>query len=460
MGLRDRLSSNYFIPLVAGVDSAAKAGLLAPADVYGPGLDQGGGLGGIGAGDGGDQTPDDPTINKPSILEPANGSTVNRLASAASSAFSSTNGQTHIKSRWVMEYRGETDDSIAPLPFVVFDSGPTAADLTTLALTDLLGAGTRYAIKVRHKGSGGGWSPWSDYSIFDVTCATPGTTYDTTIQLWYTGTGGTTRGWLDPALGCAFNYGGPGVYTSTSGNCYEDGSYVGGISQGYGCYRGEGELTSVSPSTPPGQPCADPYTAPGDDTCADLPAIPDTPEVTDPPPPVFVPPASQPPVPPPLPGVPESQAKFAKIVVDLSQSYLQGLATDSSTPITSLKKVIADGGVSYADLSPARLVLVFQNTGTGPGCINYFVKPDDTSATVQLGDYTNPGADAAYSFNNPMLSPREVCLEAKAFKTELLTLWMPVRPIPPESHEFTVDLGDDSPLKFKVGFGETLITPP
>lgn len=133
----------------------------------------GGGPGGIGGGDGGINSPIDPTVFKPEITYPNyfDNVDVDPDADATSSAFASSNAQTHAKSRWmIFQQNVEMDDFITiTAGTVLYDSGATASNLTTLPLesTGLQPNGS-YLIRVRYKGSGGGWGPWSDLMPFTM----------------------------------------------------------------------------------------------------------------------------------------------------------------------------------------------------------------------------------------------------------------------------------------------------
>jgi hypothetical protein len=76
MGLRSNgYGQDYYIPLFAGVEAARRAGFRTrfPWSIYAPYINSGGSgtPGGIGAGDGGFETPSDPTLSCPSILFPS-----------------------------------------------------------------------------------------------------------------------------------------------------------------------------------------------------------------------------------------------------------------------------------------------------------------------------------------------------------------------------------------------------
>lgn len=280
MGLRDRYASNFYIPLFAGIESARRGGLLAPPDIYAPGIIDGGSgsPGGIGQGDGGNSTPCDPDIQTPTILFP-NADDQTRILvteTALSDEFVSvTPGEAHVKSRWVIELRpfpangsggsvnnffdvtDVTEDTWAgydnfeewyeatqepqaqcetkfpgstyyrtfgptagtaqvqcvspgppaefpaetgtPKGAVLYDSGPTAVDLTDLPFTKAnLGKQEAFAIKVRYKGTGGGWSCWSPYQPFTTQhCATGsdigGGEVEVQLIEWHFGNSGATE---------------------------------------------------------------------------------------------------------------------------------------------------------------------------------------------------------------------------------------------------------------------------
>jgi hypothetical protein len=134
---------------------------VVPGDNTGGGT--GGGPGGIGTGDGGFETPSDPTITTPAVTNPAEGE--DDIAAgevATSSAFSASGGRTHLASRWMIAQVGDEPGAPTFQPSVwVYDSGATTGDLVTLTLPDVLEHETYYRIMVRHKASGGNWSNWS-----------------------------------------------------------------------------------------------------------------------------------------------------------------------------------------------------------------------------------------------------------------------------------------------------------
>lgn len=265
MALREYVSGRYKLPLFAGVRSATTAPPCSydPANCIGSSVP-----GGIGTGDGGFNTPVDSTITKPTITYPADGAyDVGACDDATSSAFASSNGQTHIASRWFIQalddaydapagtwtvtnvppvsghtgsesdytdscnewgqswydavgptgyglntfrewdvypagtagfptvavqfragdnfgtymtgngYASYTPPGSASGPIVpigyVYDSGADGSLLTALPLETLgLQPGRGYIIQVRHKGSNGGWSDFSDPVDFMMdTCA-------------------------------------------------------------------------------------------------------------------------------------------------------------------------------------------------------------------------------------------------------------------------------------------------
>lgn len=171
--IRDRLTKDWYVPLFAGLTTA---GRLLPWNIYAPNSNVGGtatGPGGIGTGDGGFETPDDPTVNTPSITAPTcNATGVAMDSDATGSAFGSTNGQTHIASRWMIELLDDEGDLLSEgTGIIVYDSGvlpPGPLDFGMLNLKE----GYSYRIRVRYKGSGGGWSAWSASCAFRmVGCA-------------------------------------------------------------------------------------------------------------------------------------------------------------------------------------------------------------------------------------------------------------------------------------------------
>lgn len=169
MGLRDHGLVDYYIPLVAGPDEAKRNRfrLSIPFDIYVPSSPSGVPIGG---GDGGYGTPIDATINRPTITFPNSGdhTGITDCDTITSSAFGSTNGQTHIASRWVAELIDVGGSlTVGGTPSIVYDSGPT---LTVLESLPLLTRGAiplaAYQIRVRYKGSHGGWSDWSNPQPF------------------------------------------------------------------------------------------------------------------------------------------------------------------------------------------------------------------------------------------------------------------------------------------------------
>jgi len=169
MGLRNHFNADFYIPLVAGVESAREG----DGGDYDPGWDDDGPAGICGR-----DWSEDPTVGTPTITFPNSGdnSDINPEEDgdiATSSAFTSTNGQTHLRSRWVIEYRGEVGEPDES-PYVHYDSGPTATHLTSLPLElAQLARDRRYAIKVRYQGSNNVCGPWSPYQEFTTHDCTP-----------------------------------------------------------------------------------------------------------------------------------------------------------------------------------------------------------------------------------------------------------------------------------------------
>lgn len=165
---KDYVTKEYVDALFALAFGSLPPGIFPGGGNGGDGT--GGGPGGIGEGDGGYNTPVDPTVNKPSITSPTNEQDDVKLEDdATSSAFGSTNGQTHAMSRWMIEQRSTDWDFITGTSSVIYDSGATATFKTTLPFEETsIGHEFYYVIRVRHKGSNGGWGPWSDDRKFYV----------------------------------------------------------------------------------------------------------------------------------------------------------------------------------------------------------------------------------------------------------------------------------------------------
>jgi hypothetical protein len=97
----------------------------------------------------------DVPIDQPLITSPADEATVGEAPALASSAFASDVPQQHVASRWRI---GTTP----AMSSIVHDTGEDAAHLTVYAVpAGVLQANTVYYLQVQHKGSLGGWSPWS-----------------------------------------------------------------------------------------------------------------------------------------------------------------------------------------------------------------------------------------------------------------------------------------------------------
>lgn len=169
MALRDRGVIDYYIPLFAGTAIARlnRWRLRFPGDIYAPYIPGGDGVGG---GDGGYDTPDDPTINAPTITYPSLliFEDISECGSITSDTFSSDNGQTHTASRWFIELidlEGSTE-TIGD-GAIVYDSYADYEHLESLPMVDLgLVPGASYRVRVRYKGSNGGWSPMSVPVVF------------------------------------------------------------------------------------------------------------------------------------------------------------------------------------------------------------------------------------------------------------------------------------------------------
>lgn len=475
MGLRDRLAANYYIPLVAGVDSAARNGTLAPPEVYAPGLFPGGTgqPGGVGTGDGGTNTPDDAELTKPAITVPANGATnVSTLVTALSTAFGSTRpGETHIKSRWVLEWRG-TNVSASPSPYVVYDSGPVTSALTSKSLAGLLGHDQTYALKVRYKGSEGGWSPWSDYSQFTTGPCPPSTLMPVSMDQLYgfTYAGGVLTEHTDPMAPPIDVADWTDVKAYLVDALWDDrGAVIGNAATIEPTYvdhtltvysgpvvlvqNGSGPVNLKTVNVYAGD-CAGSCTlrwtgmAPHPEACLTFPPQGDT---SDPPPLVFVPPSSQPPQAEPLPGVPPNSAEsFGPVVLDLDQSLIRTQATVVASQWNQmrLREAMAAGGWS-TDRSFAQLLLVFTNTAPYAQTVNWAVTTDSERVKV-----FKAGGDSAFRrdvVGGPITTFQTTTVLPRHYKVEVLQLQLD----PPnvESHIVKIDLGDGHPLEFRVGFG-------
>lgn len=385
MPLRDYINSDYFLGLFAGVRTATTA----PPGAYSPGAGDGTGLpGGIGAGDGGFSTPDDPTVNQPSITYPDTGllgqlstveaSDVPADTTATSSGFGSTNGQTHMASRWMIE-KMQTDSVSAGF---IYDSGADTTLLTSLDMESLdLQMETGYRIRVRHKGSNGGWSPWSVPLVF------------TTFPCHYTGT--VAAYWVasytptlavGPEAACAlwpstaYSYipGGYSVYDPGTGFCfmYTSGDlYVNGVA-----VQEHGTMTVTTNNCPDDQP-------------DDFPGTP--------------PPAPAPaPAPAPPPGTP---AGFRQFEIDLAHTSVSHAAPCSATDDESglpqgtrywsqLTNGYAAGGYipAWYAVGWATITVAFQNTHptyTGTVSATMSETPIDPVAAGHL-HYSTPAAQS------------------------------------------------------------------
>lgn len=104
----------------------------------------------------------DVPVHQPTITAPAAGAT-NQGATPTlqSSAYAADGGQTHVASQWQVSL---SPDVSSPS----YDSGQDAAHLVACPIpggSSLL-ANKHYYCRVRHKGSGGDWSPWSIITDF------------------------------------------------------------------------------------------------------------------------------------------------------------------------------------------------------------------------------------------------------------------------------------------------------
>lgn len=97
----------------------------------------------------------DVPIDQPLITDPTPGATVGEAPTLTASLFASDLVQTHQSSQWQI-------GSSAAFSALVHDSGETVVHLTTYDIpSGVLQANTTYYLRVRYRGSLGGWSPWS-----------------------------------------------------------------------------------------------------------------------------------------------------------------------------------------------------------------------------------------------------------------------------------------------------------
>lgn len=421
MGLRDRMNARYFMPLVAGVDAARRDGRLAPA-VYTPGLEPGN----PGGGDGGINALHDPNINRPSITSPAQGATnVEVDAVATSSAFSSTDGQTHAKSRWVIEQRSDVAGPATTMMW--WDSGPTSTDLTSISLADAnLGRDITYAIKVRHKGAPGvGWSAWSPYKSFTVrgcgavsVSCTQYRSEDVGNWAEYTGTWRNTLAEVAVDLAVAetlHQNNGVTYVGAVSGGSIRiyNPTFPGGCTVPATCTL----VHTLSTTSRTGMYCTTP------DPCVTLPPDADPPDEPDEP--VFVPPPT-PPVDP-DPTDPTDPAGYANVYLNPKTSLVTALTTPKSLATAS-----KEGGFTTS-WNLVTLELAFDNASAVAGTLKYAV--------------TCPGAvitprglrTASVSAHGTSVYPVQVTLPSNATGT----------------YTITIDTGEDAVYTVKVGY-----TPP
>lgn len=164
MGLRDHGIINYYMPLFAGSEVArlGRDRLEFPPEIYVPHLPEGTPVGG---GPGGYDTPSDPTIATPTITFPSleDHEGINDCGSILSSAFDSTNGQTHHASRWIVELIDEGGElTTIATGTIVYDVAAAGVNLASLPMEALnLLSDAAYRVRVRYQGSGGGWSDHS-----------------------------------------------------------------------------------------------------------------------------------------------------------------------------------------------------------------------------------------------------------------------------------------------------------
>lgn len=416
MALRDHGVIDYYIPLFAGT-TAARLGrwrLFFPPDIYAPYIP---GTGGIGTGDGGFDTPVDPTIDTPVITYPnlEDYENVSACASATSSAFSSTNGQTHIASRWFIELL-DLGGSLSPLGVggIVFDSFADFENLTELALDMGLAYGASYRITVRYKGSNGGWSDFADpVSFITADCpyicdgdeaGDPEVTEEEvpatlTYQAAWTGyettdfTDGLAacqllRDQREEALGFDVTPGGPTFWEEVEEStqpCWVGEVIYGYINRVYLCPEEAIAESSPDPAFP--RTCTIEVINGGEPLSHDCPPDIDPPdgEPEPPPAPEPVPPAPTPaPTPAPAPGEPVTPTPPANILLDLgSGSYLSSVDSSCSFMIPlswAIRQHASSGGGSSMALQ-----LRFQNLSPTPGIINYAVRADDGRMVITSG---------------------------------------------------------------------------
>jgi len=196
-------------PLSAVYSQPSGAPIYPPNVTPGNGNTAGGtglGPGGFGVGDGGFSTSSDTTITKPTITFPNSGDNqdISDADTSTSSVFAATSGRTHVASRWIIYYVGTSSDveNDTAQPTIVFDSGATTVNLTSLPFTNIdFQHSSFYKIMVRYKASTTlTWSAWSEQQQFSTNACTP-TAYvnwDASVASSITfGTGVNVDAWAD-----------------------------------------------------------------------------------------------------------------------------------------------------------------------------------------------------------------------------------------------------------------------
>lgn len=441
MGLRDRLSAKFYMPLVAGVDAARRGGPLSP-NLYTPGLDPDN----PSDGDGGVDAIRDPNITRPTITSPAQGATsVEPNAVATSSAFASTDGQTHAKSRWVIEQRSDVPGPATTMMW--WDSGPTTTDLTSIDLTQAnLGRDITYSIKVRHKGAPGtGWSAWSPRVTFTMTgCEETARELVSVIQDYqYTleGTNPQVRDLTPPVsmanlldVKCYVTEVYWDDYGSVDGNVasvvgpYDPAataSYTGPpvlIHNGY-----TAPTVSTSNTTGPFSVIVwtrwEGTTNPPGDPCVTLP--PPAPPPEEPEPPIFVPPPD-----PPVDPDPEDPDGYAQVFLNPQRSYILTTSTIPSGVETILAEALTAGGVTTS--SPTvTMQLMFNNGGQIEGRLDYAVTCVGATSIAPAG-------------------LRRVRVDAHGTEIVAVTVNLPTGVS--ATYTIVIDTGEEDTLSIPVGF--------
>lgn len=425
MSLRDRLTANYHIPLFAGIESAERSGVLAPPEIYAPGVQNPGTehVGGIGSGDGGFDTPPDSSITTPTITNPTE--------------TSSLLNEYHIDGTF-SEGGGCTDGIIAVVGSSAAEAGAAwAARLSELGATCFYPTTWTFAEVVTDDGVTGfrvraSWTntyPNSGNWFADGTI-TAGTTPgyfcpDTTAtSSAFSATGGRThvasRWVIESSAGVVIYDSGPSTSHKTSlpmapaklkpGGTYRirvrykasDGNWSNWSAVsvftiaacGAPCTRGTGPMSTVTGCTTPLPPA----------------------------PPAPPPPAAPVPPPPPAPSPPAAPPGTPAIVVDVANSIMFDAVPGNLSVKLSTGTIIA--GMT------AGLYLVFQNTGTRAGTINVRVTADNT---------------------NVLIGPAGVVPIAVGPRTTAGQLWN-MTALLSASYTLTVDTGSGTPLTIPISF--------